>query len=1308
MVCAFLIPFLKGGDNLSSVSVGQIGLDLVLNSSGFSKQLNKINLFANDAGNKISSNFKKIGVAFATAFSVKKLADFGKSCVDLGSNLSEVQNVVDVTFRSMSDNLNSWAKNAIGTFGLSETMAKKYSGLYGSMAKAFGFTEKQAYDMSTSLAGLAGDTASFYNISQDEAYTKLKSVFSGETETLKDLGIVMTQNALDAYAMANGFGKTTSAMTEAEKVSLRYSFVTSQLANAQGDFARTSDSWANQTRVLQLRWESFKATIGKSFIAILNPLLKGLNTLLEKINNCTDAFNSFMSKSFSIDLGESTSGAGQAMANTASETDGLTDSLDKADKKAKKLVGNLAGFDKLNVLSSNSTSDTTATSAPAKTSTVKVETSPVDKAKKKIASLGKSLQNLGFYKVKSSAKTAFKSIGDGIKAIGRSWGNVWSNGTGDRVIKNINKLLSTGFGIIGDIASAFTNAWKKAGLGDSVIQSVIDRADSLIQLINTIGIDFRKVWNDGTGERIWSNILQYVRNTNKCVSTFRKKIKDAWEKNDIGKKIWKDILGIVEDITAFLRDMSKIRLDWLESLDLSPLLTAVEKLAGAFRELLKACGTQLKNAYKNILLPLAKWTIEKAVPKLVEIFADALSFLADVVKSISPDILKGIAVGIGSIASAIVVFKTGKAIANGIGAVSGALKNFAKVFSAHPVLLGLAGIASGVTLLVGAIKNANETKLQDLGFTQASEQMQGFVDKITVAKENIQGLCDNIGNSLSETSTNMGVIDNYKQRLDELLGKANLTPEEQADLKTIGDYFSEKYPAFEKAWGKYIKQNSDGTLSINGDVNEIKSNLGSLIEKYKKVAASAALSSLSQTNTEDIIKSQGELTTSAESYREALGKLSEFESEWSLKSKKTQEELAKGGWGVWKNKGYYLDAEDGHIVHTSDKQASANDLLKQYKDLKSKVSDAKSAYLDTAKSSAVLEKNSSDLSKMQAVVNGNYSDATAVLMAYNNNLISSSDIEKSKWKSLKNLQSVVKSSGEYAVFGYTKGIGTKEINDVAKKGVEMAGGFIKGLNGPYGLDEHSPSKKTKKSAQYAVKGFVVGIIENIKLLTEPLRKMIRAIKSPFSTISNWFSSIFSNVWECIKAPFNNIGSFFSNIWKIIKDKFKNIGTKIGDSVGGSFKKAINSVLATVEKVVNSPIKAINTLLDTVNTLPGVDIGKLSTFNLPRLAKGGLAKAPTLAVVGDNAGASTGNPEVIAPLNKLQNMIGNSSNPADTAILSEILATLKKIYELFLLFRRQGGGSYEFIAKLNGSTLFKELVKQNEIYKKSHNGKSAFS
>ena len=136
----------------------------------------------------ITGAIKKIGGLIATAFAVQKVVQFGKECLELGSDLQEVQNVVDVTFPSMTAHVDKFAKSAANSFGLSETMAKRYTGTFGAMAKAFGFTEQAAYDMGTTLTGLAGDVASFYNISQDEAYTKLKSVFTGETETLKDLG----------------------------------------------------------------------------------------------------------------------------------------------------------------------------------------------------------------------------------------------------------------------------------------------------------------------------------------------------------------------------------------------------------------------------------------------------------------------------------------------------------------------------------------------------------------------------------------------------------------------------------------------------------------------------------------------------------------------------------------------------------------------------------------------------------------------------------------------------------------------------------------------------------------------------------------------------------------------------------------------------------------------------------------------------------------------------------------------------------------------------------------------------------------
>ena len=270
-------------------SDGSVIIDTRMDTGGFGKGVKSMKGQVNGLAGAVS----KLGVAIGAAFAVKKLIQFGKEAIELGSDLQEVQNVVDVTFTTMSDKVNEFAQGAAEAAGLSETMAKKYVGTFGAMAKAFGFAEGEAFNMSTSLTQLAGDVASFYNLTQDEAYTKLKSVFTGETETLKDLGVVMTQNALDSYAMAEGYGKTTKQMSEQEKVALRYSFVLDQLSAAQGDFVRTSDSWANMTRVLSLNFDSLKANIGQALINIFTPFLKVINQIVSKMAELSKHFVAF-------------------------------------------------------------------------------------------------------------------------------------------------------------------------------------------------------------------------------------------------------------------------------------------------------------------------------------------------------------------------------------------------------------------------------------------------------------------------------------------------------------------------------------------------------------------------------------------------------------------------------------------------------------------------------------------------------------------------------------------------------------------------------------------------------------------------------------------------------------------------------------------------------------------------------------------------------------------------------------------------------------------------------------------------------
>ena len=348
---------------------GSVIIDTRMDTSGVQNGVSAIKKSFNGLGSAV----KKVGLLIGGIFAIGKLAQFGKECLELGSDLAEVQNVVDVTFTSMSDKVNEFAKNAMTSAGLSETMAKRYVGTFGAMSKSFGFSEAQAYDMSTALTQLTGDVASFYNISQDLAYTKLKSVFTGETETLKDLGVVMTQSALDQYALANGYGKTTSEMTEQEKVALRLAFVQNQLSAASGDFVRTSDSWANQVRVMQLQIQSLKATVGQGLINIFTPVIKVINTLLAKLATVANAFKSFTelitgNKSSGqtgasgagltgTDLaatedayGSAADGANSLADATQNVTDSTQDSTGALKKQTKALKKNIAPFDELKVI----------------------------------------------------------------------------------------------------------------------------------------------------------------------------------------------------------------------------------------------------------------------------------------------------------------------------------------------------------------------------------------------------------------------------------------------------------------------------------------------------------------------------------------------------------------------------------------------------------------------------------------------------------------------------------------------------------------------------------------------------------------------------------------------------------------------------------------------------------------------------------------------------------------------------------------------------------------------------------------------
>lgn len=232
-------------------------------------------LKANLLSDVIMSGLQSLGNLLQDA--ARKFADFVKDGITYASDLDEVQNVIDVTFGNSADAVNQYAKDAIQQYGLSELAAKKYAGSLGAMLKSSGVAGDELTEMATSLVGLTGDMASFYNLDPEEAFSKLSSAIAGETEPLRSLGINMNVANLEAYALSKGIDKAWSSMTQAEQTTLRYQYIMENAADAQGDFARTSDSLANQSKTLSQQLQSVGGAIGSAFIPYLKDAAKALN-----------------------------------------------------------------------------------------------------------------------------------------------------------------------------------------------------------------------------------------------------------------------------------------------------------------------------------------------------------------------------------------------------------------------------------------------------------------------------------------------------------------------------------------------------------------------------------------------------------------------------------------------------------------------------------------------------------------------------------------------------------------------------------------------------------------------------------------------------------------------------------------------------------------------------------------------------------------------------------------------------------------------------------------------------------------------
>ncbi|CAG9718070.1 phage tail tape measure protein [Clostridium neonatale] len=276
--------------NKAKQTLSQMETELSKTNKEIDTQSNKWNSLSKNlegVGNKMKTVGEGLsGVGNKLSIGVTApLVAAGTASVKLASDMNESLNKVEVAFGNVNNKVKDWSSTTLKSYGLAKGTAIDMAALYGDMATSMGLTQDEAAKMSMSLVGLAGDLSSFKNIDIKQAEQALNGIFTGETESLKMLGVVMTDANLQQYAYSKGIDKKTQSMTEAEKVQLRYNYVLEKTKNAHGDFERTSGGTANQMRIFQESLKELGATMGQNLLPVITPIIIKINEWIQAFGN---------------------------------------------------------------------------------------------------------------------------------------------------------------------------------------------------------------------------------------------------------------------------------------------------------------------------------------------------------------------------------------------------------------------------------------------------------------------------------------------------------------------------------------------------------------------------------------------------------------------------------------------------------------------------------------------------------------------------------------------------------------------------------------------------------------------------------------------------------------------------------------------------------------------------------------------------------------------------------------------------------------------------------------------------------------
>lgn len=606
---------------------------------------------------RMTKSAKNFISAIATAFAARQIFDFGKEAIQAAADFEAMESQFSQVFGEIEKQAATSLSRIADQSGIIKERMKPSFTKIAAFAKTTGMDTASAMELANRAMVAVADSAAFYDRSLEETTESLQSFLKGNYENDAALGLSATETTRNAAANKL-YGKSFIELSEAQKQLTLLQMVedANKLSGALGQAAREADTWTNQTGNLNQAWTNLKANLGKFILPMAVQAVKAITNVINAINRMLSslytAASAFRSFSELITGNKSVEGSASGFSDAADSAGQLADAnkdvADSAKKAAKETKGQLSTLDKLNntvTKENDSGSGAGSDTGIGILTGQEVDYGKLAEGETFADDLADSFKNIWdvFYKawqskgksVIESAKGMFESLAETAKSIGETLYGVFTSNVGLGWVESLLERFKSILDTIRVISDAFRTAWN-SGDGEENITALFNMLTEINRLLSTIRDSFNRVFSNGTGAEIWGNILGIITGVYDIVGNLSGRFTEAWETAGLGDKIWQGILDIINTILGTIHNIVDSTAEWAEKLDFTPLLESINRLLESLEPLTANVGSGLEWFWNNVLLPIAGWVIEDAVPVFLDMLSAAISAVNEVIEALKP------------------------------------------------------------------------------------------------------------------------------------------------------------------------------------------------------------------------------------------------------------------------------------------------------------------------------------------------------------------------------------------------------------------------------------------------------------------------------------------------------------------------------------------------------------------------------------------------------------------------------------------------------------------------------------------------